>query len=195
LDTWEKVAQSDKDDYDIVGHHSPDVTWSLAEYFISKLKIYPNEKVLDYGCGAGLILKEMDCEAYGIDISPAMVKRALKNNPSGLFMVSDHIPLVGHFDHIISWGVFHYLPSEVRVRQVVDEMFSLSKSILLSEIPDIEKREQRLEHRKKIGKILNPEPLYLPKEFFTDMGFKVLKDHPDFTDNSEFSFSVIYDKV
>jgi len=194
-DTWEKVASENGKDVEIVGHHDTDTTWKLAEYFISKLGIYPNEWVLDYGCGSGLILKELDCVAFGIDIAPSMLKRASNNLPHGLFMQSDHIPLVGHFDHVISWGVLHYLPSLEFVSKVIDEMKSLSSSILLMENPDVELRSGRLARRERLGKKLSPEPLYFSKDFFRSKGFKILKDDPKLTDNSEFSFSVIYDKV
>ncbi len=192
-DTWEKVAQSDKGDHEIVGHNS-EVTKKLARYFTDKLEIYFTDIVLDFGCGAGLILKELDCVGFGIDISPSMIGRAIKNY-NGIYLVNNHIPLQGSFDHIISFGVLHYLPTIEFVEKVIEEMKSLSKSIMLVEIPDIDKREQRLEHRKRIGKILFPEPLYLSKGFFTSRGFRILDDHPKLTDNSEFSFSVIYDKV
>ena len=192
---WDKVASTKDDNYKIVGHHNPDVTWQLADYFIKKLSIVSNETILDFGCGAGLILKEIDAHGFGIDISPAMINRAVKHYPKGSFIVCDHIPFRGHFDHIISWGVFHYLPDLKSAEKIVKKMLSLSKSVLLSEIPDIDKRSERLENRKKLGKIINPEPLYYKKSFFTKLGFKVLKDHPDMTDNSKYSFSVIYDKV
>jgi len=192
---WEKVAMGESKNQEIVGHHHPDITWKLADYFIKKLGIYPNETVLDFGCGAGLILKEIDAHGFGIDVSQAMIARALKHYPKGSYLVCDHIPFEGHFDHIISWGVLHYIPTHKQVELLVDRMKSLSKSILLMEIPNILLREERLTNRRKMGKIIEPEPLYFDKQFFIKKGFKVLLDDPKLTDNSKYSFSVIYDKV
>jgi glycerol-3-phosphate cytidylyltransferase len=194
---WESVAKSEKNDVEIVGHHSPEVTTQLADYFFRKLQFKIGDSILDYGCGAGLILSHFDTDnqCIGIDISPSMIKRAKNNCPWGLFHVSDHIPLEGHVDHIISWGVLHYIDDLDRVSSVIDKMISLSDSILLAEIPDIRKRDKRLKKRREMGKIIDPEPMYYDIQFFVDKGFKILHDHPNLTDNSEFSFGVMYDPI
>jgi glycerol-3-phosphate cytidylyltransferase len=194
-DIWEKVAMGEESDHEIVGHHNSDTTWKLTEYIKSKLGIVTGDVVLDYGCGAGLMLKNLSMYGMGIDVSGAMLKRAVRNCPTHIFLKSDRIPIEGHFDHIVSWGVLHYLPSFDFVNMIVDKMTKLSYSIILMEIPNAELRQERLAHRKKMGKIIDPEPLYFDKKWFIHKGFKVLDDYPMLTDNAKYSFSVKYDKV
>lgn len=188
---WEKVANSNKSDYEIVGHDA-EKTKKLAHYFTKSLGILPEHKVLDYGCGTGTIIANIDCQRFGIDISKTMIVRALLNCPKAIYLESNTIPFLGSFDHIISWGTLHYLQNHAQAIDVLDKMIALSESIMILEIPDIDKRNDRLINRKKMGKILYPEPLYFEKEMFVKKGFRILRDDPKLTDNSQYSFGVHY---
>lgn len=190
---WDNVGMSDKNDYEITGHELSD-TKLLADYVIKKIGITDKSTILDYGCCSGVLLNEISCsKRYGIDISRPMLERGKKFSDI-TFIQSNNIALVNDIDHIISWGVLHYLPNHSFVKSVIDNMKGISDSILLMEIPDIAKREDRLAHREKIGKHINPEPLYFSKEFFTDMGFDVYDTELKISDNSDFSFTAQYNK-
>jgi len=192
---WKRVALENKDDFSIVGRPNPEDSKELADYINNKLHINPTDITLDFGCGTGVITEYITSKVIGIDISNVMVQRAFKNSNRDLFLVSDTIPFIGKIDNIYSYGVLHYLPDLSKALDIVDKMISLSSNILLMELPDITKREQRLEYRKKIGKILLPEPLYFNKEDFIKRGFDVFDTEIKKSDNSDFSFSAFYEKV
>lgn len=190
---WDKVGEGDKDDYEIVGHNK-DKTRDLAQYITATLDLRDYDSIIDFGCGTGVLLQALGCDyKIGIDISRAMLNRASKY-PDLLLIQSDHIPVITPVDHIISWGVLHYLPNPQAVQYVILEMKALADNVLLMEIPDLEKRTLRLEHRKKLGKIIEPEPLYFKKEWFQEQGFRVWDTDLKISDNSEFSFTALYTK-
>jgi hypothetical protein len=120
-----------------------------------------------------------------------MLKRAVKNLPSTQLVLSNSITYESKFNHIISWGVLHYLPNTEFAMSVVDKMCKLSPSVLLMELPDKDRRDARLAKRQEFGKLINPEPLYFDKQLFVDRGFKVFDTELRVSDNSDFSFYAI----
>lgn len=87
---------------------------------IKKLGEYamPGEKVLDSGCGNGRlfeVLKNIDVDYFGVDISGKLVAIAKKKYPKAKFMVGDslNLPFPGNFfDKIYSISVLHHIPSQ-----------------------------------------------------------------------------------
>ncbi len=77
--------------------------------------------LLDFGCGKGdffSFLKEkgIHCHYTGIDINPALIELAKKNNPEAEFLVQDieKEELNKNFDYIISIGVFNLAVQDVK---------------------------------------------------------------------------------
>lgn len=123
----EEVAKAN-----LKGHHSIAHTWS--EYYTDITTV---QKVLDAGCGTGLVGEEMrklPCAAslvklYGGDLSPHMIEHAkTKNVYDDLEVVNVKEPLPyeeGFFDSVISCGLFlqnhcgpECLPNLARVLKV-----------------------------------------------------------------------------
>lgn len=72
-------------------------------------------RVLDVGCGTGLLLKRLGgkCRAVGLDLSPGMLRRARKRNPDVPLVLGDaeHLPFKGgRFDAVFSVTVLQNLP-------------------------------------------------------------------------------------
>jgi SAM-dependent methyltransferase len=76
------------------------------------------ERVLDFGCGPGRIMRLMEpltpgLELHGIDIDPALIGWAQEHIPFATFAVGPHEPPTpypdGHFDLVINHSVFTHL--------------------------------------------------------------------------------------
>lgn len=91
-------------------------TQKLQEF--TKKQLPSPKRILDFGCGDGLMTKEVcsffpDSEIYGVDPSPEILKLAQKNCPKVTFKTSDKkLNLFGNkkFDLIFSTMVFHHIP-------------------------------------------------------------------------------------
>ncbi len=92
----------------------------ILNKFISKrIHLEENIKILDVGCGDGVLfylvnknLNTKNVELYGIDTSEIALKIAQKNNPNGIFKISDvyHLPFnQDYFDIIISSDVIEHI--------------------------------------------------------------------------------------
>lgn len=194
---WNKVG-NDKNinDLKVVSDAlNEDKVKTLSKYIVDKLKIKNGNNVLDFGCGSGIIDKEIEkmisCKITGIDISEGMIQRAIKNCPNGTFLVDDHISLRNKFDYIICYGVIHYLQNLNVVDNLIKEMKNVSINILIMEIPDIEKQQLREINRKKLGKLDYPDQLYFNKKFFIDRGFNVFDNEISVTNHSDYGFTAL----
>jgi cytidyltransferase-like protein len=190
---WEKVAATSKADYEICGYSNEEDVKKMASYIRDKVDIKTSDRILDYGCGSGVILKNLKLSpgSIGVDSSSSMIVRARKNNPEHIFFVSRRPSIMCDLDCVISWGVFQYLEDYGNAEIVIKDMLNLSNNILIMEIPDMSKKKQREEHRNELG--MNPFPphLYYSKEFFTRFGFCCYDNDIFLTKNSKFSFTAI----
>lgn len=212
---WEKVGDDDNlDDLHVNSDNfTDDNIIELVNYILDKLKINPNDIILDYGCGSGLILdlirkllcgKHENYERYinemskkqfwGIDISWSMIKRAKHKFPPATFAISDNICFEEQFDYIISCGVFQYLPDWDYAKRIIQQMQGRSKKILLVDLPDLHWKCNRENERKKLGKNLFPEHLYFDKMDFITLGFTTMNNPTTAYNYSEFSFNALWEK-
>ena len=75
------------------------------------------KKVLDLGCGTGVLTSEIAGfadEVIGIDSSPAMIEKAKESFPGLPFIVMDACSLLwdNYFDAVFSNAVFHFIKSQ-----------------------------------------------------------------------------------
>ena len=88
---------------------------SRSVYVRDYLKIQPNERVLDLGCGPGDILSYLPpCEYLGVDIDPGYIEAAQQRFGSrGTFVCKPVEEFVlgqaGTFDLVMANGVLHHL--------------------------------------------------------------------------------------
>ena len=69
------------------------------------LKVNPEEKLLDVGCGTGLTTRPWKCKRFGIDPSKKLLEKAKKSDPEGEYVLApaEKIPFPDKsFDIVIS---------------------------------------------------------------------------------------------
>jgi ubiquinone/menaquinone biosynthesis C-methylase UbiE len=91
---------------------------------LARLVVHPGERLLDLGCGTGVLLRElvgrgMPLRLCGVDLSPAMVAVARAGLPAAVRLgVADAAALpfpAGCFDVVLSTSSFHFWPRPHRV--------------------------------------------------------------------------------
>jgi len=112
----------------------------VSEKIIEVMNIKPEDKVLEVGCGAGMLAQHIapKCHYVGIDYSPSLVNKHIKLlGNSVLVSEAKDIPFKDkYFDKVFSYGVFFYFPSLVYATDVLAEMIRVSKNnIFVGDLP------------------------------------------------------------
>ena len=121
----------------------------LARKIMNSLSIKHTDKVLEVGCGAGMIARHVSkkCQYYGIDITESLLTkhRELLNN-NVIIAEANDIPFKdNYFDKSFSYSVFHYFPDITYVWRVIEEMKRVTKGhIFIGDLPRTSKRKEHL---------------------------------------------------
>ncbi|MGC8940435.1 MAG: class I SAM-dependent methyltransferase [Candidatus Nanoarchaeia archaeon] len=110
--------------YDELYYEEQIKKWYSAEPL---LNIKPNEKILDVGCGTGIITKQIynKCKnVWGVDISEGMlsVAKEVRSGPNYLLSDAKNLPFQDKtFDKVVSFTMLQDLPKnewEVALREI-----------------------------------------------------------------------------
>lgn len=140
---------------------------------LPELKLRPNLKILDVGCGNGRLLFKLaallkDCELHGIDIKPHQIhKNQSKNNYGNLLFQcapSENLPFESeYFDILTCTSALQKFPQKLRS---LDEMYRVLKSngeFYLLEGTRDNKWKNKFEKILRQSKFIRPEKKYLPR--------------------------------
>jgi cytidyltransferase-like protein len=130
---WEKKGNT-KDDNPFNLNGYDDTSFNPKDSFndiTSKFNISKDSKVLEFGCGAGLLsnIFNNECDYYGIDYSSSLISKNMKLYNSKVYNCSaDKTPFKDKFfDYSFSIGVFEYFPSKEYSLEVINEMKRVTK--------------------------------------------------------------------
>lgn len=95
-------------------HWLPELTIPMVFWMMNELSINPGDKVLDYGCSKGYMVKAMrllGVDAKGVDISEYAIKNCDKDVSSYCRLItdSDPTPWKEHFDWVITKDVLEHM--------------------------------------------------------------------------------------
>ncbi|MGK5632918.1 class I SAM-dependent methyltransferase [Streptomyces sp. URMC 123] len=108
-------------------------------------EVPPDARILDYGCGYGRLMDELDRRGYrdvrGVDFSAALVARGRAAFPHLRFTHAERLPLDfpdGSFDAVLLFAVLTCVPGDAERRAAVAEVARLLRPggvLYLSDVP------------------------------------------------------------
>jgi len=100
------------------------------EQLISLMGFSDNDRILDAGCGTGRFLyrirKTSNCQAFAIDTSRNMIKRARNRAPDANYLIADilHLPFRRKaFTAVICYSVLWHIPSRKRDSHINSDVY------------------------------------------------------------------------
>lgn len=172
----------------------------LVSSIVEKLEITENDRILDVGCGAGVITTPLSIyasETVGVDASFSMIQHVTKRIKK-VVGEANRLPFIDcEFDKILCHSIFQYFPSLDYARKVTQEMYRVCKNngiIFIVDIPDRKKREAYL--RVKQPNDHNLKRLFYTKEFFWDLfpDATVFNHELEGYENAKYRFNVVIRK-
>jgi ubiquinone/menaquinone biosynthesis C-methylase UbiE len=107
-------------DYDLASityDNTRDSSLDVIELLNQKIHITSNTKILDYGCGTGNYLFEINkrfgCHCHGLEPSDGMREKAILKNPTIEILKGDHTHIDfqnNYFDLVYMTDVIHHVP-------------------------------------------------------------------------------------
>ena len=119
----------------------PEFTYPMAHAICSSLKIKKNDKVLEYGCAHGFLVKALNdfkIDAYGVDISSYALSKVDIGIKKKTSLLKDNniknslkkMKVKFKFDHIISKDVFEHIEPK-DLKKILREMSTLTKELFV----------------------------------------------------------------
>jgi len=99
------------------------------------LKVNPEEKLLDVGCGTGLTTRPWKCKRFGIDPSKKLLEKAKKSDPGGTYKLApaESIPFKDNeFDWVFSNAVIEHVGDNNAQVYFVNEMIRVGKNVFFT---------------------------------------------------------------
>jgi ubiquinone/menaquinone biosynthesis C-methylase UbiE len=183
LDFWDQCAEQKENPIEAVQYLKGEHPLTEQEYknviklVDEYLTINPTDRVLEVGCGCGLILNELAPEAkiaIGIDYSPQMIAKAQKLFPDIPFLVGEaaNIPFPAHyFNRTFCFSIFAYFQDLAYAERAINEFVRVTVpggTALLGDIikpPDLSNRtlirkaaSRLFSYRRYISRLLKKPP-------------------------------------
>lgn len=125
-EVWERKGKLQTNDLkELDGFEATTIDPKKAALKIKKvLKIKKTDKVLEVGCGAGMIAKYLDCDYTGADYSESLVKKHTKLlGHKVVHTEAKNLPFEDKsFDKVFVYSVFHYFPNKEYAKEVIKEL-------------------------------------------------------------------------
>lgn len=120
--------------HDKTSINSIDVVQKITEIF----GLVNSSKVLEVGCGAGMLAQHFNCNYVGIDYSHTLINKHKKILGNDVYVCeADKLFFEDNeFDFCFSYSIFQYFPNYTYMKKVISEMTRVAtNSIFVGDIP------------------------------------------------------------
>ncbi len=131
-DYFERGLSSGKSGYDNY-RWLPELTIKFAYKIIKKLNLREGDKVLDYGCAKGFLVKALrilDIDAYGCDISNYAIRNSDMEVREYCKLIRNKIPFADEFKWVIAKDVFEHL-HEKELETILKNILKTNKNLFV----------------------------------------------------------------
>jgi len=134
---WERKGQTKTKDLRLLdGFENTTINPKhVADEIIKALKIKEYDKVLEVGCGAGMLAQYIapKCKYVGIDFSKTSIAKHKELLGNEVYVAeANDLPFEDKkFDKAFSYSVFHYFPSYKYVGLTLEEIRRVTKGIIM----------------------------------------------------------------
>lgn len=152
---WTRKSNSSTQDLKVLdGFESLNISeQEISRNIATYLKLQPADKVLEVGCGAGMISQFLECDYYGVDYSLGMLDkhREILGRVNLFHCEANKLPFPDKFfDKAFSFSVFQYLPTLEYAHDAIAEMMRVTKgNIYVGDIPMTSHSREQLLYRKE----------------------------------------------
>lgn len=150
FEVWERKGRTATDDLRTLDgfEHTTIDPVAVAQQIVALLNLRPDDRVLEVGCGAGMLARHIPGDYVGVDYSPAMVRRFLDLQPGRVAQVcaARRLPFADRsFDKVFAFSVFQYFPDAAYADAAIAEMRRVARRTLF--IGDLPERSHSPDHR------------------------------------------------
>ncbi len=145
---WEAKGKIDSKDKKLLNGYEKTIIEpkEVAESITKLLGITKETKVLEVGCGAGMLAEFLDCDYTGVDYSLPLVKKhcqLLGNNV--ICAEANNLPFGDNqFEVVYAYSIFQYFPTKEYAMKTIGEMLRVSSEKIF--IGDLARKSHSQDH-------------------------------------------------
>lgn len=150
---WERKGTEDTTDLRVLDgseRHPQGLDIKITKKLVERLGIKKSDRVLEVGCGAGMLAQHLRnyCNYIGIDYSISLIKKHEEMLGNEVYVAeANNLPFEADtFDAVFSWGVFLYFPNQDYARQTIAEMKRVCKNKDKVYVGDLPIKSHRKSH-------------------------------------------------
>lgn len=152
------------------------VQWGLLGALIDTWKFQPyikeTDAVLDFGCGGGYILEQLQCkEKYGVDINPIAQEEAKKRGVH-IYETIEQLPQNMKFDRIISHHALEHVDTPAHILRALKDKLR-PDGVAVHVVPIDDWRNEKTYIPTNVSKHLYTWTPLLLGNLFADCGYEI----------------------